>query len=265
MDEPQNDLIEQIISASLAKQSASWDKAPAGDGPPDAPDSEDGPQDAPDPAEAPPKAKEQPPPNPEQPKAEPPKAGKALVGLTAALAIAAAALLIVCLAQFKAHENTVAGLREAAADIQAIDGLRTENQQLQQELNELQRELTDTQTDLWIAQNRAEYQERSYNDQVSQSSALWACLVARDIYARGDPEGCAAALKVLLNNIEYVANEQGFIRGYEYRLWEMMTELVDKLRTEGYLSQGEADTLNNKFSDIDLITLEGVQYGWTPN
>lgn len=261
MDEPQNDLIEQIISASLAKQSVPWDKAPAGDSPPDAPDLEGGPLDAPDPAEAPPKAKEQPPPNPEQPKAELPKAGKALVGLTAALAIAAAALLIVCLVQFKAHENTVAELREAMAGIQSIDEFRTENQQLQQELDELQQELASVQSELTLSQSMEEYLGNSLSQQESQNSGLWACLVAREIYATGDPEGCAAALKVLLNNIEYVANEQGFIRGKEYRLWEMMTELVDKLRAEGYLSQGEADTLNNKFRDIDLITLEGIKYG----
>lgn len=261
MDGPQDDLIEQIMRAALEKQAALRDKAPAGDSPPKTPDPEDGPPDAPGPEEAPPKAREQPPPKPEQSRTEPPTAGKALVGLTAALAIAAAVLLIVCLVQFKAHQNAVAGLREAAAGIQSIDEFRTETEGLRQELDELQQELAETQSGLWIAQNWAEYQERSYNDQVSQSSALWACLVARDIYARGDPEGCAAALKVLLNNIEYVANEQSFIRGYEYRLWEMMTELVDKLRTEGYLSQGEADTLNNKFSDIDLIPLEEVKYG----
>lgn len=261
MEEPQNDLIEQIISASLAKQSALRDKAPAGDGPLDAPDSEDGHPDAPGPEEAPPKAREQPPPKPEQPKAEPPKAGKALAGLTAALAVAAAALLIVCLVQFRAYENTVAGLRDAAAGIQSIDRFQTENQQLRQELDKLQQALTETQSELSLSQSWATSWQYDYSQQLAQNSGLWICLVAREIYATGDPEGCAATLKMLLNNTTHLTDKQSFIRGKNYSLWEMMTGLVEKLRAEGYLSQEDADSINDKFSEVQL---EDVLYRWRP-
>ena len=254
MDGPQDDLIEQIMRASLEKQSALRDEAPAGDAPPDVPDPESNPPDTQNPEEAPPEAREQPPPKP-----EPPKAGKALTGLTAALAVAAALLLIMCLVQFKANENTVAGLRDAAADIQAIDELRTENQQLQQELDELQRELASVQNKLILSHSMETYLEYFNILRQSQDSGMWACLVAREIFAAGDHEGSAATLKVLLNNIGHLPDMPSSIRGKDYSLWEMMTEMVEELRAEGYLSQEEADSLNDKFSDIKIT--DAVLYG----
>lgn len=238
MDEPQKDLIEQIISASLARQSAAR-KQEAGE--------RDG---APGPAETPPAPRPSAlPPTPRS--APPPRAGRGLVWLTAALAMASAVLLVICLTQLRAQREAADGLREAVEAVQSVDGLREEREQLREETARLQQEMEQLQ---WQLDDYRETQERLTNSVEAESEAaeqtadtLWTVLLARELFDAGEYENCALILQGLVRSGQQEVNRTSYIDGEVRDVKSILDGMAAELEEMGYLSQEDAQQIGDKF------------------
>ena len=224
MDGPQKDLIEQIVSASLTRQSdALQNEIPTGKRPSDtsatAPPPEDEPVNS-----------AQPPPQP----IPPPKAGRGLVWLTAALAVASAILLALCLMQFRTSREAVDGLREMVEAVQSVDQLLEENGQLQQELNGLKTSWGET-------------QQMLYREEHQAATLLWDVLLAKELFDTGSYEDCAAILQGLAQSRQKAINQATYLNGKTYDAQSILNGMAKELGELGYLSQQDIELLESSF------------------
>ncbi len=237
MDGPQKDLIEQIVSASLTRQSdALQNEIPTGKRPSDtsatAPPPEDEPVNS-----------AQPPPQP----IPPPKAGRGLVWLTAALAVASAILLALCLMQFRTSREAVDGLREMVEAVQSVDQLLEENGQLQQELNGLKTELDAIQTELNLKTSWGETQQMLYREEHQAATLLWDVLLAKELFDTGSYEDCAAILQGLAQSRQKAINQATYLNGKTYDAQSILNGMAKELGELGYLSQQDIELLESSF------------------
>lgn len=242
MDGPQKDLIEQIVSASLTRQSnALQNEIPTGERPPNT----SAPVAPPSPEEKP-ASRAQPPPQ----STPPPKAGRGLVWLTAALAVASAILLTLCLMQFRASRESVDGLREMVETVQSVDQLLEENEQLQQELSGLQAELNAIQTELNLETSLGETRQMLYRKEHQTAAMLWDILLARELFDTGSYEDCAAILHDLAQSRQKAVNQTTYLNGKTYDAQSILNRMAEELGELGYLSQQDIELLGSSFVEL---------------